>query len=305
MERNVKTVFLAKLALFTVAVIWGSSLVVVKGTVDSLAPCPLLAARFTIACVTLCTVFYKHLKIINMEYLKCGAIIGFCLFLAYFSQTIGVMFAMPGKSAFLSSVYCVIVPFLFWSVDKKKPDSYNVASAVICVAGIGLSSMTHGFSICKGDLLALISGFFFASHIVSVGKFGREKDPILITILQFGFCAVFSWIASFAFGQRFGIMSSRTISGVLYLSLICTGVALLLQNIGQKYTEPASASILLSLESVFGVLFSVIFDHEALNLRLIMGFALIFIAVIISETKLSFLQRSSNQRDINSKKSEN
>lgn len=281
----------AKLALLTVAVIWGSSLVVVKGTVNDLPPCLLLALRFTIACAVLCVAFRRRLKLLNREYLKSGAMIGLCLFLAYFSQTVGVMFAMPGKSAFLSSIYCVIVPFLFWAVNKHKPDIYHFVAAVICVIGIGFSSITADFTIGKGDFLALLSGFFFAAHIVSIAKFGKGKDPVLITILQFGYSGLFSWIAGLLFERASVTLTVQAVSGILYLSLMCTGVALLLQNIGQKYTDPSSASILLSLESVFGVLFSVIFCSEVLTLRLTIGFLLIFAAVLISETKLSFLRK--------------
>ena len=71
-------------------------------------------------------------------------------------------------------------------------------------------------------------------------------------------------------------------------SIFCTAVALLLQNIGQKYTKPAQASIILSLESVFGVIFSVMLYHEEINIKLMIGFLFIFIAILISEIKPSF-----------------
>ena len=290
MKQKIKITLWAKLALLIVAIIWGSSLVVVKSTANHLSPCFLLAMRFTISCVILCIVFHRKLSLLNRNYFKCGAIIGSCLFAAYCSQTLGVMFTMPGKSAFLSSVYCVIVPFLFWAVDKNKPDLYNVLAAVICTVGVGLTSMTSCFSISKGDSLALLSGFFFASHIVSVAKFGKGKDPFLITILQFGFSAAFSWIASAVMVQGPIQWTTQDVAGVLYLSVMCTTVSLLLQNIGQKYIDPSSAAIVLSLESVFGIVFSVIVFHEALNLRLVIGFVLIFTAVFVSETKLSFIK---------------
>lgn len=293
MNHNIKTALWAKLALLSVAVIWGSSLVVVKSTVSSLPPLFLLAMRFTIACVILCIVFYRKLKLITRDYLKCGAVIGLCLFLAYCIQTVGVIFAMPGKSAFLSSIYCVIVPFLFWAVEKKKPDLYNLAAAVLCIGGIASASITSDFSVSKGDAFALASGFFFAAHIVSVQKFGKGKDPVLITILQFGYCAALSWLFSLALEHSSAVQwTSEALAGILYLSVMCTGVSLLLQNVGQKYTDPSSASILLSLESVFGILFSVILFHETLNARLMIGFALIFASVLISETKLSFIKTS-------------
>lgn len=279
----------ARIALLMVGMIWGSSLVVVKSAVDTITPNFLLAIRFSLACILLAAVFHKKVRMINLDYLKSGAIIGVCLFVAYCSQTIGVTFAMPGKSAFLSSIYCVIVPFIFWFINKTKPDKYNVISAGMCVAGIILSSITTGFSISKGDSLALLSGFFFAAHIATVGKYGKGKDPILITILQFAFSAVLSWIVALVLESNSIRWNSGAMLGVVYLAVICTGVALLLQNVGQKYTDPSSASILMSTESIFGVIFSVLILNEKLNWRLIIGFTLIFVSVIISETKLSFL----------------
>lgn len=77
---------------------------------------------------------------------------------------------------------------------------------------------------------------------------------------------------------------------IAYLSLMCTGVCYFLQALGQKYTSPQTASIILTLESVFGTLFSVVFYHERLSLKTVSGFALIFAAILISETKLSFLR---------------
>ncbi|QNK40659.1 DMT family transporter [Caproicibacter fermentans] len=296
LNQNIRTVLFARGALLCVAAIWGSSLVVVKNTANSLPPLFLLAMRFTLACAVLCAASFRKLKVVNRDYLKSGAVIGLCLFSAYGIQTIGVLSAMPGKSAFLSSVYCVIVPFLFWAVEKRQPDRYNILAAVLCILGIGLASVTEDFSISKGDSLALLSGFFFAAHIVSVAKFGKGKDPFIITILQFGYSAAFSWLLSLALEHEAIQWSQGALWGGLYLSIVCTGAALLLQNIGQKYTDPSSASIILSLESVFGILFSTIFYHEALNLRLVTGFALIFTAVLISETKLSFIRHIRGKR---------
>ncbi len=282
-----KKVYLAKLALLIVAIVWGSSLVVVKASTDTISPNFLLALRFTIAGVILSIIFYKRLRYINWQYIKSGFIIGICLFIAYCSQTIGVMYAMPGKSAFLSASYCVIVPFLIWAIDRKKPNKYNMIAAFLCIIGIGISTVSFNL----GDSLAILSAFLFALHIVFVAKFGKEKDPILITIIQFGFSAVFSWIVSFALETpSLTAISSSTISGILYLALACTALSLLLQNLGQKYASPSSTSLILSLESVFGVLFSVIFFNETIDYRLAAGFTLILLAVVIAETKLEFLR---------------
>lgn len=290
---------LAKISLLIVAIAWGSSLVVVKSSTDAVSPNFLLALRFTIGCLVLSAIFHKRLKQLNKKYLIHGAIIGFCLFLAYCSQTIGVIFAMPGKSAFLSSSYCVVVPFLAWAVEKRRPDHYNVIAAVLCVAGICFATFTNGISLSLGDGLALLSAVLFAAHIVSVAKFGKDLDPILITILQFGFAAVFAWILTLTVERPIQFVAEpHVIGGILYLAVICTALSLLLQNIGQKYTSSASASLILSLESVFGVIFGVIFSGEKVSGQLMTGFICIFAAILVSELKPKFLRMDRKNKKI-------
>ena len=280
---------LPRLALFAAAIIWGSSFFIVKNTVDVFPPHILLGFRFSIGCILLCIIFFKKLKNINFDYIWKGSLIGLFLFLAYSTQTIGITYTTPGKNAFLTAIYCVLVPFLFWIVDKSKPDIFNFLAAILCIVGIGFVSLNGDFSIGIGDAFTLVGGVFYAAHMVSVAKFSKDKDPVLITIIQFGFAAILSWgvgltTESFPTKWTFG-----GVAGLLYLAVFATTLALLLQNVGQKKTHPSAAAIILSLESVFGVLFSVIFYNEQLTGRLILGFALIFVAVIVSETKLSFL----------------
>ena len=279
----------AKLALFSAALIWGSSFIVMKDSVDAFPPNILLGIRFTTATLLLCAIFFKRLKAFNRQYLLHGGVIGLCLFLAYCTQTIGLTGTTPGKNAFLTAVYCVLVPFLMWIFYKARPDIFHFAAAVLCITGIGLVALDGDFTMGYGDALTLVGGFFYAMHMITVARFSQDKDPVLLTITQFGFVAVFSWAAGLIFETFPTEFPLHSLGGILYLAVFATAVCLLLQNVGQKYTSPASAAILLSLESVFGVLFSVLFYDEPLSPRLIAGFALIFVAVIVSETKLSFL----------------
>ncbi|MBE6884232.1 MAG: DMT family transporter [Ruminococcaceae bacterium] len=295
LERNKKISLAAKFALLASTLIWGCSFMVMKDTVGSLPPHMLLGIRFTLGALLLTLIFIKKFKGINLKYILEGAFTGILLFCAYCAQTLGLTTTTPGKNAFLTSVYCIIVPFMFWVVNRKRPDIYNVVAAVICIVGIGFVSLEKGFVIGTGDLLTLLGGFFYAAHIIAVARFSKGKDPIVYTILQFAAAAVMSWLVWLCFEYKetdFSVLASGDIIfNLVYLVVCATATALLLQNIGQKYTDPSSASIILSLESVFGVAFSVMFYNEQLTVKLVVGFALIFIAVIVSETKLSFLLR--------------
>ena len=289
---------LSRLALLTTAIVWGSSLVVVSLIKDAFQPNMVLAIRFSVGSILLSLIFAPRLKKYDVPHLINGAIIGFFLFIAYSSQTIGVTTAggAPGRSGFISASYCVIVPFLSWLILKEKPDIYNISAAVLCVTGLFFVFYkdlvaSSSASLSAGDVYALISGLLFAAHIVSVAKFGKGKDPILITITQFVVAAIISFFVTFIFEDNSKIIFNRgSIIGVGYLAVMCTALALLFQTIGQSHTPSSTAAIILGLESIFSIVFAVIFAGEHLNIFSVLGFFFIFIAIIVSETKLAFLR---------------
>lgn len=292
--------FLAKLALLLATIIWGSTFILMEDAVEAIPPSWVLFVRFTIGCAVLSCIFFKRLKKLDKKYIACGAVIGFCLFCAYFSQTIGIsdVETTPGKNAMLTAGYCVLVPFLMWISAKKRPDIYNILAAIICIVGIGMVALSYEgetLRIVPGDAMTLLGAFFYAAHMVAVWMLARDKDPIVITILQFFFSAIYCLAASVVTGAPLDVevlTSGSSIATLLYLGLFGTTAALLLQNIGQKYVQPSAASIILSLESVFGVAFSLLFfPAEKKDPNIFIGFALVMLAVIISETKLDFLKK--------------
>ena len=284
---------LAKPMLFAAALIWGTSFFIMKNALDVLPVFFLLAIRFTAGAVLLALAAGKRWKSFTPDYLWRGAVIGGFLFLAYSVQTFGLSLTTPSKNAFLTAVYCVMVPFLTWAVVKARPDRYNIAAALLCVTGVGLVSLNDQLTINAGDLLTLLCAVFYASHIVAVEKVSPGNDITLLTVFQFAFAALYAWICG-ACTETFpaqALADPAVFLPLAYLCVMATTVALLFQNVGQIWSDPASASVILSLESVFGVLFSVIFYGDPVTGRLLAGFALIFVAVVCSETKFSFLRR--------------
>lgn len=282
---------LAKPMLFLAAFIWGSSFFIMKDALDELPVQYLLAIRFTVGAILLGLVCWKKWKTFTPDYLWRGAIIGAMLYTAYSVQTYGLTLTTPSKNAFLTAVYCVLVPFLYWIFGQVKPDRFHVLAAVLCVTGVGLVSLTGDLSVNPGDGLTLVCAVFYAMHIVSVAKVSPGKDIYLLTVFQFAFAAVYAWIGG-ALTETFpaqALAKPEVLLPLAYLAVMATTVALLFQNVGQVWSDPASASVILSLESVFGVLCSVLFAGDEVNGRMLAGFALIFVAVVCSETKFSFL----------------
>ena len=288
---------LAKPMLLAAALIWGTSFFIMKNTLDEVPVFFLLAIRFTAGAALLGLIAWKRWRSFTPDYLWRGAVIGGFLFLAYSIQTFGLARTTSSKNAFLTAVYCVIVPFLTWAVMKVRPDRYNIAAALLCVSGVGLVSHNEELSINAGDLLTLVAALFYAGHIVAVSKVSEGKDVTLLTVLQFAFSALFAWVCG-AFTETFpaaALTDPAVALPLAYLCVMATTAALLFQNVGMVWSDPASGSVILSLESVFGVLFSVLFAGDSVTLRLLLGFGLIFVAVVCSETKFSFLHKRASQ----------
>ena len=282
---------LGRLALLGTTIIWGSSFIILKNTLNSLPTLWILAFRFSGAALIMALAANKQLKTLDRRAFKYGLAMGAALYCAYTLQTYGLLYTTPGKNAFLTATYCVIVPFLWWAFFKKRPDRYNVAAALVCIVGMALVSLEGDLSLGLGDALTMCCGLFYALHII-VSSRGLEKYAVLpLTTVQLATTAVLCWItAPVASPFPQSVPASAWLS-VAYLCVMCTGACYFLQALGQKYTSAQSASIILTLESVFGTLFSVAFYHEQLTLKTVSGFVLIFAAVLISETKLAFLRR--------------
>ncbi|MBQ7718694.1 MAG: DMT family transporter [Clostridia bacterium] len=281
----------AKIMLFSATVIWGFSFVVMKDSVSVIPPNYLLAGRFLLAFALLSVVFANRLKNIDRSYLVGGGIVGAALFASYCAQTFGLTGTTPGKNAFLTATYVVMVPFLVWAVKRKRPDMYSFAAAFICIVGIGFVALHGNFTMSYGDALTLLCGFLFAVHLMCISRFGEDKDPILLSIIQFGTAGILAFITALIFEKPPHELSTGSISSIIFLAVFPTALGLTFQIVGQKYTEPMSASLILSLEAVFGIVFSLAVGMDTMNAKLGIGFALIFAALIISETKLSFLRK--------------
>ncbi len=283
---------LGRLALLGATLLWGSSFVVLKATLDSVPTLWILAIRFTGAALLLSLLCLKELRRVDWPCLRAGLLMGAALYAAYTRQTFGLEHTTPGKNAFLTATYCVLTPFLYWAFTRRRPDGWNILAALVCISGMALVSLNGDLSVGLGEGLTMCCGFFYALHIIFTSR-AMERYPVAVmTVLQFASAAALCWLtAPFAAPFPEAIPSSSWLS-IGYLCLFCTGVCYLLQTFGQKYTSPQTSSIILTLESVFGTLISVLFYHEQLTARELLGFALIFLAVIISETKLSFLRKT-------------
>lgn len=282
---------LGRTCLILTTLIWGSSFVILKSALDSITPLWVLAIRFSGAAILMLIACLPRLKKLDKRYVTGGCLMGLCLAAAYILQTYGLVYTTPGKNAFLTTTYCILVPFLYWAISGKRPDKYNIIAAVVCLVGVGFVCLGNDLSINVGDMLTILCGLFYGLHIIVTSRTAENRDPVIITMLQFATAAVICFIGAVLFEPAPHDIGSGTWLSIAYMTFICTGLCYILQTVGQKYTPPSQTAVILTLESVFGSAISVILGVESLTFNIALGFFLIFIAIITSETKLDFLNK--------------
>ena len=293
-DRKMKN--LGRVALFAATFLWGVSFVTMKNVLANISPLYIIAIRFCGAALILFPACIHKLKKIDKSYLVGGLLMGLTVFAAYSLQTFGLNLTTPGKNAFLTSVYCVMVPFLYWVFFRRKPDIFNIVAAFVCIAGIGFITVDGNLGIGTGDALTVVCGFFFAIDIILIARFVENRDPVVLAMLQFAVTGLTALICALAIDKPPSGLTTTDIWSLVFLTVVCTSACILMQVFGQKYTPPSQAAVIMTFESVIGALSSFFLYKEEITVRLIAGFALTFAAVIISETKLKFLTGSQKRR---------
>ena len=275
-----------KTALFLTAMLWGSTFAIGKIAAEVYSASFIIALRFTVACVVLVIVTLPLRKMIDKQYLIDGFWMGITLFLSYILQVIGLtMDTSPGKSAFLCTTYCVMIPFIHWFATKKRPKLLHIACVFLCLIGIGFLSLHGGLGMTMGDILTVLSGVPCALNMVisSVVCRDNDKNPLLLTTIELLVVMVCAWICVFASGTMPEQLYMEPTIGIVYLGVVATALCLFLQSYGLKHTEASIGGMIISLESVFGVIFSILIYHEHVTLRMCIGFIMIFAAIMLSQ----------------------
>ena len=178
-------------------------------------------------------------------------------------------------------------PFLGWIIIAKRPTRFNIAAALLCVAGVACVAYggAGAFSLRFGDLITLASAFFLSLHVLYTAKYAPGRSMTLLTVIQFVTAGILGLIVGAVTEPtpHFAALGADTWISLVYITVFASCVALGLQNMAVARVDPAQASLFLATESVFGVTFSILLLGEVLTLSSFAGFALIFAGIVISE----------------------
>ncbi|MDF2951794.1 MAG: protein of unknown function transrane [Anaerocolumna sp.] len=278
--------------LLIVAIIWGMGFVANEIALATMTPMQILSGRFLIATVIMSIVVIVRKVKIGKEELFAGLILGLFLFVGFATQTIGLKYTTPSKNAFLTAANVVIVPFIAFIIYKKKVDKFSITGAFLAILGIGILSLNGNLTLGFGDGLTLICAIAFAFQIFFTGEYVKKYNVLALNAIQMTVAFLLSFATILITGETSFHINQGGINSTIYLGVLSTTVAFFLQTLFQKYTDQTTAAVVLSMESVFGTLFSVLIVGEVITPRMLLGCSLIFIAVITAETKLSWIRET-------------
>lgn len=275
----------AELILFFIAVIWAGTFAIIKVTLTELPPFYFLTLRFSAAAVLFYILAFRRLQRTNLRELKAGVLLAILLFAGFASQTSGMVYTTASNSAMITGVNLLIVPFAQYFIIKRKVGLENWIGVLVVLFGLFLLTNPAVKGINKGDLITLICAFAWAFYIIYLDVFSKKYNLYVLVLTQFIIVAVLSLLCALAFENADDIViSSTSISGLLYTGILATLVATFLGNKYQKETSPIRAALIFTIEQPAAVVLAIIFLKDEFMMIQIVGVLLMTAGILFSET---------------------
>lgn len=285
----------ADLTLFIVSVIWGSAFVAqrVAGQLGSVYL--FNGARYILAGLVVLPFAWRALRgggeagraedspYMPRRQYKWMFVAGFLLFIAATLQQAGLQFTTAGNAGFITSLYVVLVPMVLFFGWKEKPHWLSIVAVAMAGAGAYFLSTGGRFEVQKGDALEFAGALFWALHVVVLGKFASQFEPMSFSAGQLLICGLINLTLGLFIEQP--VFSWALVWAAIYTAVFSLGLCYTLQVWAQRHTPPADAALILSLESVFAVLAGWLLLGERLSAVQGFGCLLIFFAVALSQAK--------------------
>lgn len=275
--------------------VWGVTFALIKDALHDSPPLLFNLLRMTLAALALAIVNRKHLRNLTRSSLLAGSTVGFFLAAGYQFQTAGLALTSAANSAFITGLVVVFVPLLT-AIPALRPASSPaprlpaLLGALLAFCGLFLLTTRSGtttanlfHTIGKGDLLSLLCAIAFAGHLLSLAHTSTRIPIPQLATLQISFAALIMAITLPLGGPLYLTLTPRLLLALAVTSLLATAAAFTVQSWAQQHLPPAHTALLLTLEPVFAGLTSFFFLGERLGLRSLLGAALIFTGILITE----------------------
>lgn len=295
---------LSSILLLIAAIIWGFAFVAQRIGMDHIGPFLFNGIRFLMGSIILIPVLFilkpsepDQKNIFSKKGFITGTLLGLILFLAASAQQIGMVTTTAGNAGFITGLYVIFVPVFGIIVGQKIPFIIWPA-AIIAIFGFYLLSIKEGFVVSKGDLWVAVSAVLWAYHVLLISRFSRQSNTIFLAFQQFAVCGILSIIAALFLEDIKMNAIMLTWAPLLYGGILSVGVAFTLQVVGQKYAHPASASLLLSSESLFAAIGGWLILSELMSVRAIVGCVLILSGIILVQIFQNYKKKQITLKEI-------
>ena len=285
------------LYLIACAFVWGMAFVAQGSAMNYVGPATFVFVRFTITFFVLMAASPLFTRLSGgrradepslKRHIAAGAVIGVALGVASLLQQFGLVYTSPTNSGFVTALYILIVPIIgLFMGQRVRPVVWGCVA--ISVTGLYLLCVGEGFSINPGDLITLACAFAFSIQIILVDRLAGSLNAIKLSALQFGFGALTAAAVALLFEHPTLSGIVRCLPFLLYAALISGAIGYTLQIMGQKYTSPALASLIMCLESVFAAVGEMLatrmgwFDGQILSGRRLLGCGLMLAASMLAQ----------------------
>ena len=276
---------IAPWALLAVSASWGMAFVVMKDAIERQSVNNFLFSRFSLAVLVMLALRPSVVKRIDRDLLLRAASAGVFLGVGYIFQTLGLARTGAAITGFVTGLYVVMTPLLAYFFLKEKLNKLIWSCVFLATIGLGLLSI-RGFSVGIGEMLVLASAFFFAAHIIALGKWSSGRDVYAMTVVQLAMCALLSGIASIPGGYS-APPDTGVWAVVVFTAVICTAVAFVVQTWSQAHMTTTKVAVILTMEVVFAAIFAMIFGGERLTLQATLGGILVLTAMFMIVLKES------------------
>lgn len=284
----------ASIMLFATAIIWGLAFVAQAAGMEHLGPLSFTASRCFVAVVFLYLTYrffmmksasYREDKFDMKRTLVGGSICGLVFTLAINLQQVSLIYTTAAKASFLTALYIVFIPVL-GLLFGRRPSLKIIICIFLAMVGTYLLSIKGGLNINRGDLIVILSALVFAIHILLLTKYSTNTNAVLVSLVQFAVCGVISLVGALVLEDisMEAILKSQVT--ILYVGILSSGVGFTIQLMALKDLEPVVASMICSLESVFGALFGWLILSQEMTEREIFGAIVIFVATIFAQVPI-------------------
>ena len=286
-----------EIGIILVSIIWGSGFIASAIGLDYLTAYETLAGRFLVAALLLTVINRKNLMKLKPRTIKNGIILGIFLYGAFVLQTVGLEYTTPSKNAFLTAVNVAVVPFIGFLFHKRALDKNDILRASLSMVGVALISLTWTGILNLGDVLSFLCAFAFALHIFYTGEFMEDEDPLSLTMVQMITAFILGMFFMVLRGDSLLYQDTRGYLAMLYLGVFSTTIAFLMMSICQKYTKSSRAAVIMSTESLFAMVFSILILSEHVTPRMILGALVIFTAIVLPQGRAEEIRVETLEED--------